>query len=232
MTFGVDWEYNRGGTLAMNNEPASFTLYSLQSGRFASRLRGLPRPVWSSTVNDILKLPLQTVTVDIGDARVRQENGGLVRSWPSARLFFQDTWRFNSRLTVNYGLGWSIDRNLNHDLSKPALLAPILGPDGLGPTRKQWKNFSPILGLAWTPGRDGKTVIRAGSGFYYDFFFPNFLDTERLPGPRFGTSDHQGQSAVNCKEGATVSPMIALAFPTIRRVYGRDLLECLPLIRV
>jgi len=65
-------------------------------------------------------------------------------------------------LAVNYGLGWRIDRNLNYDLSEPALLAPILGADGLGPTRKQWKNFSPVLGLTWSPVREGKTVLRAG----------------------------------------------------------------------
>jgi hypothetical protein len=37
------------------------------------------------------------------------------------------------------------------------VLAPILG-DVVGPTRNQWKNFSPELGLAWAPSQDGKNI--------------------------------------------------------------------------
>ena len=64
------------------------------------------------------------------------------------------------------------------DLRKPEYLAPVLGHDGLGPTRRQWKNFSPSLGLAWTPSGDKKSVIHAGAGIYYDFFFQNQIDAE------------------------------------------------------
>ena len=178
--FGVDWEYNRGGTITLSNEPASLTLFSPQQAVRA----GIPLPSAFRTLDDILQLPLQSVTVGIGDPRVPQANGGLVRNWHTLRLFFQDTWRLHSRLTVNYGLGWNIDRNLNYDLSKPPLLAPMLGADGLGPTRKSWKNFSPVLGLAWTPWRDGKTMVRAGAGYFYDFLFAPYLETERaLLGP-------------------------------------------------
>ena len=131
------------------DEPATLTLFSPQRDAASQHPRC---PSAFRTLDDILQLPLQSVTVGIGDPRVPQANGSLVRSWHTLRLFFQDTWRLHPRLTVNYGLGWSIDRNLNYDLTKPALLAPILGADGLGPTRKQWKNFSPVVGLAWAPG--------------------------------------------------------------------------------
>lgn len=231
LRFGVDWEYNRGGALTTDNEPATLTVFSPQRARQA----GIPLPIAFRTLDDILQLPLQSVTVGIGDTRVLQANGSLVRSWHTLRLFFQDTWRFHPRVTVNYGLGWSIDRNLNYDLTKPALLAPILGAGGLGPTRKEWKNFSPVLGVGWSPGRDGKTVIRAGAGFYYDFLFQSILDTERslLGPPGSGRQTIIGSRLLNCLPGIPGIPVGApLNFGnTPTRFTGANLLTCLPAIR-
>src|SRR5262245_15433091 len=228
--FGVDWEYNRGGVLMVSNEPAALTLFSPQQASQAN----IPLPSAFRTLDDILQLPLKSVTVGIGDARVPQADGGLVRNWHTLRFFFQDTWRLHSRLTVNYGLGWNIDRNLNYDLAKPTLLAPILGADGLGPTRKQWKNLSPLLGLAWTPWRDGKTVIRAGAGIFYDFLFPSFLDNERalLGPPGLGRQDISGNRLLNCLPGIPGVPVDrVLNFNTPTRFTGANLMACLPTIR-
>ncbi len=229
--FGVDWEHHRGGMLNWNNEPATLTLFSPQRARQAN----IPLPVAFRTLDDILQLPLQSVTVGIGDPRVPQENGSLVRTWNTLRLFFHNTWRLPSRLTVNYGLGWSIDQYQNYDLAKPALLAPILGADGLGPTRKQWKNFSPVLGLAWAPRREGKTVVRAGVGKFYDFLFGFLPDNERalLGPPGSGRQDISGTSILNCLPGIPGVPVgSALNFlNTPTRFTGANLLACLPGIR-
>jgi len=231
MRFGVDWEYNRGGTLSLSNEPVTLTLFSPQRARQAN----IPLPSAFRTLNDILQLPLQSVTIGVGDPRVPQEDGSMVRNWNTLRLFFQDTWRLSSRLTINYGLGWSIDRNLNYDLTKPELLAPILGADGLGPTGKEWKNFSPVFGLAWSPWSDGRTVIRAGSGLYYDFLFPQYLDNERaLLGPLgSGRQTITGNRLFNCLPGIPGVPVGApLNFQnTPTRFTGANLMACLPAIR-
>jgi hypothetical protein len=184
-------------------------------------------------VDDILQLPLQTVTVPVGDdPRVPQEGGGTVRNWNTLRLYFQDTWRLHPRLTLNYGLGWNIDRNLNYDLSKPALLAPILGSDGLGPTRKEWKNFSPLLGVAWSPSSNGKTVIRAGAGIFYDFLFYLGLDDERalLGPPGLGQQTIPG-SSIACFVSPVCSPGTQLKFDNPTRFTGADLIAILPVIR-
>src|SRR5262249_48531883 len=144
----------------------------------------IPLPPAFNTLNDVLQLPLQSVTIGIGDPRTGQANGSLVRTWSTERFYFQDTRRVGERLTLDYGLAWSMDGYKNYDLGKPAFLAPILGAGGLGPARRNWSNFSPSLGLAWAPSRDRKSVIRAGAGIYYNFFFQNQIDGERaLVGP-------------------------------------------------
>jgi carboxypeptidase family protein len=229
--FGVDWEHNRGGLLSWNDEPATISLFSPDQVRQSH----IPIPAAFRTLDDILQLPLQSVTVGIGDPRVPQENGGLVRRWITSRLYFQDAWRLHQRLTLNYGLGWSIDRDLNYDLRKPALLAPLLGAGGLGPTRKQWNNFSPVLGLAWAPSSDSKTVVRAGAGLFYNVLNSVPLDPERavLGPPGLGRSTFAGSSILNTLPGIPGVPVgTALNFTGAPTAFkGSDLITILPAIR-
>jgi hypothetical protein len=201
---GGDWEYHRGGLLQWLNEPATMILFSPDEVRRYNALPQtptelrIPLPAAFRSLDDVLQLPLSTFTAGIGDPRVPQRNGGTTRSWNAYRLFLQDTWRMHARLTTNYGLGWTVDGYGNYDLSKPALLAPILGENGLGPRKKNWKNFSPLLGLAWTPSSDSKTVVRAGAGIFYDFFFGP-IDGERvlLGSPGLGRQNVLGSSIPN-----------------------------------
>jgi Carboxypeptidase regulatory-like domain len=239
--FGIDWEHNRGENLVWSNEPVTMTLFSPDQVRAynarpqtPANLR-IPVPAAFNTLNDVLSLPLQNFTLGIGDPRLPEENGGTTRTSYTARLFFQDTWRLTQRLTWNYGLAWNVDRNQNYDLSKPALLAPILGSDGLGPTRKQWKNFSPSLGLAWSPSRDGKTVIRTGAGIFYDFLIQPSLDPERalLGPPGLGRQNIIGSSVPNPLSdipGVSLgTPLDFRGSPTL--FTGADLMAILPSIR-
>jgi hypothetical protein len=238
---GVDWEHNRGGSLTWANQPATITLFSPddvrrydQAPQTPPDLR-IPLPATFRTLNDILQLPLQSVTVGFGDPRTRQENGSLVRTWSTARLYLQDTWRWHENLTLNYGLAWMVDGYKNYDLTKPEFLAPILGKGGLGPTRKQWKNFSPSLGLAWAPTSDRKTVIHAGAGIYYDFFFQNQIDAERaVLGPAgSGRQTIPGSAILNPLPGVpgvpTGAPLNFTGSPTM--FTGADLISILPAVR-
>jgi hypothetical protein len=239
--FGIEWEHNRGGALSWANEPVSMTLFSPDQVRTYNRApqtpadRRIPLPAAFNTLDDILQLPLQSITVGIGDPRVPQANGGLVRTWNTARLYFQDTWRLHERLTLNYGLAWNVDRFKNYDLSKPRFLAPILGADGLGPTRKQWKNFSPALGVTWAPAHDRKTVIRAGAGIFYDFFFGANVDSERalLGRPGLGRQSINGTAIFNPLPdiaGLPVgAPLAITGSPT--QFTGANLMSILPAIR-
>ena len=170
---GVDWAHSRDRNFIRINEPVTMTLFSPDRVRASNALPQappdlrIPLPAAFNTLDDLLQLPLQSMTIGIGDLGVPQEDGSPVRSWNTVWLYAQDAWRLHERLTMNYGLGWGFDGVLNHDLSKPALLEPLLGTGGLGPTRNDWTNFAPILGLAWTPAADGKTVVRGGASRFH-----------------------------------------------------------------
>jgi hypothetical protein len=79
-----------------------------------------------------------------------------------------DAWKVKRDLTVNYGVHYLRDGGLtNSDLAGIPLL------NGFGPTlgnavHQPNLNFSPELGIAWTPFGGERTVLRAGIGLYYD----------------------------------------------------------------
>ncbi len=237
--FGMDWEHDRDRNLIWANEPVTMTLFSPGRVRAYNALPGvsaderIPLPGQFRTVDDILQLPVQNLTIGIGEPGVPQENGGNVRRWNTVWLYAEDVWRLHERLTLTYGLGWGFDGNLNHDLYKPILLEPILGSEGLGPTRKNWANFSPAAGVAWTASTDGKTVIRASAGRYYrPQGLTSSMDAERvaLGPPGLGRQNFTGSSIANPLPGISGVPVGApLDFrnsPT--RFTGQDLMAVLP----
>src|SRR5215469_10449432 len=110
-------------------------------------------------------------------------------------LFGQDSWRATSDLVLNFGLRWEASMPWYDTQNKIETIIPgeqsvvfpgapkgwvVPGDPGvprtLAPT--QWHNFSPRLGLAYSPsissgplgalfGGPGKTSIRIGGGLYY-----------------------------------------------------------------
>jgi hypothetical protein len=112
-----------------------------------------------------------------------------------AGLYAQDSWRITPNLTLNYGLRWDMIQPWYDTGNKIETLIPgeqsVLFPGAptgwvvpgdphvprtLAPT--QYHNFSPRLGLAYSPGFDsgfiakltggpGKTSIRMGYGLFY-----------------------------------------------------------------
>jgi len=78
--------------------------------------------------------------------------------------YFQDDWRLRPNVTLSYGFRFETQNNF-----------------------ADHADFAPRLGLAWGIGGNGKnppkTVLRAGSGMFYDrFSYDLFLQQERLNG--------------------------------------------------
>ena len=160
---------------------------------------------------------------------------GKVRVAPLVHLFFQDTWHLRPRLVVDYGMAWTYDAPLNYDLTKPQYLATVLGASDLRPTQRNWKNFSPSLGFAWSLRRDGKTVIRGGVGIYYDFqTSTDISDEERVSlGPRgVGRGSYYSGGIRNPLTDVPGVPKgILLQFDTPTLFTGATALQALPAIR-
>lgn len=94
----------------------------------------------------------------------------------SYNFFANDSFRVTPRLTLNAGLRYeynsppvdAADRANVFDLATRNLVQ--VGTNGVprGGFDADKNNFAPRVGFAWTLGDDGKTVVRAGYGIYYD----------------------------------------------------------------
>ena len=82
--------------------------------------------------------------------------------------FWQDAWRINQRLTLNYGLRYDVE--IPPSFKAPTGLAAF-GYNFLGIQKgiqTDKNNFQPRIGIAWDPAGDGKTVVRGSYGLFYD----------------------------------------------------------------
>ncbi len=134
---------------------------------------------------------LRAVTFDPKDPstfpttfQMRVGDNALARDVMMYAAFAEDQWRVTPELTIALGLRYDLQL-LRGDLQGEPL------PDI--PAEELWKrfvigdlrginfqaypndmtNFAPRVGLAWSPGGGGRTVVRAGAGIFYDTIWTN-----------------------------------------------------------
>jgi len=89
---------------------------------------------------------------------------------PDNRLgvYAGDSWKIRPNLTMTYGVRYVRDTGrTDSDLNTLQSLNSIIA--GVGdPVQQANHNFGPQVGIAWDPFSNGKTVIRAGIGEYFE----------------------------------------------------------------
>ncbi len=82
--------------------------------------------------------------------------------------FWQDSWRVTPHVTLNYGLRYDVE--IPPTFKSPQGLAlPAYRLLGLQKgIQTDANNIQPRIGMAWDPAGDGKTVVRASYGMFYD----------------------------------------------------------------
>ena len=175
ISFGGSFERDRLDELAVTNSNGVFT--------FAGNITG-------AAITDFMLGRLQTFTQGNGYIEANRY------SLPS--LFVQDSFKVNSRLTLNGGLRWEPALPMHSLYEEAAAFSPQRYYAGLSSTiypnspageifpgdpdtasqscpcvpsdarARDWFNFGPRVGFAYDPSGDGKTSIRGGAAVFYN----------------------------------------------------------------
>ena len=87
--------------------------------------------------------------------------------------FVQDDWRVSRSLTVNLGVRYELNSVFTESNNLIGNFDPAMGLVQAGKQigsvfNGDHNNFAPRVGLAWDIGGNGKTVIRAGGGIFFE----------------------------------------------------------------
>jgi outer membrane receptor protein involved in Fe transport len=101
--------------------------------------------------------------------------GGFAQNVQRIGFYGQDAWRVTPSLTLNLGLRYDTTRGLfvasgrTQDQNPAYQTLQSLGIGLVPGIPHDYRGaVAPRVGLAWSPGREGRTVLRAGFGLYYN----------------------------------------------------------------
>ena len=104
--------------------------------------------------------------------------------------FIQDDWRITPKVTVNLGLRYELTTVFTEQNNLIGNFDPTKGLVQVGkqigsPFNGDHKDFAPRVGVAWDVFGNGRTVLRAGAGVYYEqYSYDSFMAVANLFGLR------------------------------------------------
>jgi len=137
-----------------------------------------------STINELIGLPAQLQQIFLGDLKNDRflpfRAGNSVTLWSQGQrlkqynFYGQDEWRVRRNVVVNFGVRWEINPAPKEAGDRAYVPEGDLNSEIRFVHADAWYQnnntgaLAPRLGLTWSPGRKGKTVIRTGYGIAFD----------------------------------------------------------------
>ena len=127
---------------------------------------------------------------------------GFAANYSEYDVYVQDSWRMRPNLVLDVGLRWEAKLAPKSD-GRP-ILAPTTNVNFGTPSsnaisfsegelfKNDYSNFSPSIGFAWDPKKDGKSSIRVNYRLNYDRFPTQLFAAnifQNAPGNTFGAAD-------------------------------------------
>jgi hypothetical protein len=155
--FGVDFNYIPIAATFTVNYGGVYGFGGLSSSQF-----GFPSvfPGFSAAQAYGLGIP-QTIVQGIGNPNDSFNNKAL-------GLFWEDSWRARPNLTFNYGVRYDVEVAPKFAPPDPLALAAYNSLGIQKGIQTDTNNIEPRIGLAWDPRGNGKSVVRASYGIFYD----------------------------------------------------------------
>jgi len=176
--FGVDFNWIDIKARFDLNFPALFN-FSQQAG--SSLIPGCDSPTLPLAQRCPAITPVQTYGLGFPSVFIQGfgNPNSAIKNKPVA-FFIQDTWRMFHNFTVNFGVRYDVEftQQFAPTAFRDTLTGIVLSEadvqvaqDAIGVTQgfpRDKNNWAPRLGMAWDVWGDGKTVVRAAAGMFYD----------------------------------------------------------------
>jgi hypothetical protein len=172
--FGADLNYVDVKARFDLNFPGLFNFGGVARSTLANFITGLPTNAPDITPVQSYGLGFPSVFIEgFGNPNSQIKNRPLA-------FFGQDSWKIRPNLTLNYGLRYDVE--LTDTIAPIGFTDPLTGialtpgdlqtaQDVVGVQQgfpRDKNNIAPRFGLAWDVSGDGKTVVRAAYGLFYD----------------------------------------------------------------